>query len=59
MNEEMSITKEWLDGLISARNDAKSIGATQFSYDGYDFLVSDANYLIDYCKMMLEAESND
>ena len=55
----MSITKEWLDGLISARNDAKSIGATQFSYDGYDFLVSYANYLIDYCKMMLEAESND
>lgn len=55
MNQgDVEVTREWLNGLISARNDAKSINATQFSYDGYDFLVTYANYLIEYLNNELE-----
>jgi hypothetical protein len=57
MSEQIDVTRECLDGLISARNDAKSIGATSFTYDGYDFWVSYANYLIEHCNNILEKNS--
>lgn len=45
---EKKITVEWFHRFIVARNRAAVQGDEAFTFDGHDFLVKYADYLIEY-----------